>query len=91
MREKGPRVLSLITVGLIIYFAYVIVSQQQTISEKSDKLKECQAKIQEETTTNKQLKVEKENSRSDEFIEKIAREKLGMVKQNERVFVDIDK
>jgi len=26
---------------------------------------------------------------SDEYVEKIAREKLGMVKKNERVYVDI--
>ncbi|MGI6668326.1 MAG: septum formation initiator family protein [Acetivibrionales bacterium] len=40
---------------------------------------------------NEELKREQEMIQSDEYKEKVAREKLGMVKKNERVFVDIGK
>ena len=38
---------------------------------------------------NKELNKQKEMINSDEYIEKVAREKLGMVKKGERVFVDV--
>ena len=40
---------------------------------------------------NEELKKMKENINSDEYIEQIAREKLGMYYPNERVYIDVEK
>jgi cell division protein FtsB len=50
-----------------------------------------QAKIKEEEKNMEELKKQKDIINSDEYIEKIAREKLGMVKKGEKIFVDVNK
>jgi len=45
-------------------------------------------KIEEETKENAKLLEQKEYSESDLYIEKIAREKLGLVKEDEIVFME---
>ena len=47
--------------------------------------------IAQEKQRNAELLEEKENINSTEFIEEIARDKLGMYLPNERVYIDISK
>jgi cell division protein FtsB len=47
-----------------------------------------EAKIEEEKKENQELKKQKGMINTDEYLEKMAREKLGMVKKNERIFID---
>jgi cell division protein FtsB len=67
------------------------VNQQRIIFDKNLELSRLEEKIAEEKTVNEELKKESEIIQDDEYIEKIAREKLGMVKKNERIYVDIGK
>jgi cell division protein FtsB len=67
------------------------VNQQRIIFNKNLELSRLEEKIAEEKTVNEELKKESEIIQDDEYIEKIAREKLGMVKKNERIYVDIGK
>jgi cell division protein FtsB len=76
-------------IALLAYFAYLAVGQQKLISEKNAELKRIQAKIQDETEVNEELNKVRESINSDEYIEKVAREKLNMVKNGEKVFVDV--
>ena len=46
-------------------------------------------KIADAKLEQEQLKKELEKAKTDEYLEKMAREKLGLVKANERVFVDV--
>lgn len=75
--------------AIFLYLSYVAVGQQKLLNAKSIELSKVESKIDEETKTNEELKKEKEMIGSDEYQEKVARDKLGMVKANERVFVDI--
>lgn len=54
-------------------------------------MNQIEQRIQKEEELKQSLVAEKEALMSDESIERIAREKLGMVKDGEKVFVDINK
>ena len=79
----------------IIVWGVVLIRQQKNIIQYQKEIKELSTKInvaQDELDQNKQnLEQEKKNTDSLEYIEKLAREKLGMYLQNERVYVDSNK
>ena len=76
---------------LIAYLSFNLVSQQQLIETRNAELAAVEAKIAAENKRTETLLKEKDMLMSDESLEKIAREKLGMVKSGERVFVDINR
>lgn len=79
----------------IIVWGVVLIRQQKNIIQYQKEIKELSTKInvaQDELDQNKQnLEEEINKSNSPEYIEKVAREKLGMYLQNERVYVDSNK
>ena len=81
-------------IALIVWIV-MLIKQQINISHYRDDIKELSSKIevaQSELEQNKQnLEEEINKSNSPEYIEKVAREKLGMYLQNERVYVDSNK
>jgi cell division protein DivIC len=89
---KKGKLVKTITICLVVilaYFGYIAIGQQKVINQKQTEYDKLQAKIEDETKLNDDLKKEKESINSDEYVEKTAREKLNMVKGNERVYVDI--
>lgn len=80
-----------ILLAIFLYLSYTALGQQKLLNAKDLEMSKIEDKIKEETKTNEELKKEKEMINSDEYIEKVARDKLGMVKKDERVFVDIGK
>lgn len=92
MSKKKSSKLGLLALAVFfLYFAYVFVDQQKIIYNKEIEMQNIQEKISEESKQGEELKKQKEMLNSDEYIEKVAREKLGMVKEKERVFVDVNK
>ena len=79
-----------VLIGFIIYFIFVFFEQQKVLYAKNIEMNNIQAKIKEEMELNEELKKQKEMLATDEYIEKVAREKLGMVKPGERIFIDIN-
>ncbi len=73
------------------YVIYTLVSQQIKLKQRQDITTQYKEKINDAKLENEQLNKELENSKSDEYLEKMAREKLGLVKANDRVFVDVTK
>ena len=82
---------NLLIIAFIVWII-MLIKQQINISQYKDDIKVLEAKIEsakEELNQNKQnLEEEKANTNSPEYIEKLAREKLGMYLQNERVYID---
>ena len=76
----------------VIGWIIMLTKQQLSISEYKNEIKELSSKIEvaeEKLEQNKiDLEQEKINTKSPEYIEKLAREKLGMYLQNERVYID---
>ncbi len=65
------------------------VMLQPQITDNYDKITELKSQIEYEQKRAEEVDALKENVDSDEYIEKIAREKLGMIRKDEIVFVDV--
>lgn len=76
---------------LLAYVTYTFIHQKISLSQREDVAASYEKEINQAKLEQEQLKKELENSKSDEYLEKMAREKLGLVKANERVFVDVTK
>ena len=78
-------------IALVVWIV-MLVKQQISIRQYKDEIQVLSTKIEvaeDELNQNKDyLEEEEERTKSLEYIEKIAREKLGMYLQNERVYVD---
>ena len=74
----------------IIYFIYTFISQQKTLNSYAQERDVYNEDIETAQEEQNNLKEMKENINSDEYIEQIAREKLGMYYPNERVYIDIE-
>ncbi len=59
------------------------------IAANNEMAQKIQEDIDKENRRIEELDLALENAGTDEYIEKIAREKLGMIKANEIVFIDI--
>lgn len=89
--KKNKLLKNVFLIALIIWIV-MLIKQQINISQYKDDMKELSSKIEiaeNELNQNKQdLEQEKKNTDSLEYIEKLAREKLGMYLPNERVYID---
>ena len=83
-----PRV---IFCGLILYFVILLISQQFTFGRLSKEEKELEKEIVQAQQDHEALEAEKEASSTWEYIERVAREVLGLAKPDEKVFVDVKK
>lgn len=72
-----------------IYVIYTFISQQKTLNVYKEEEETYAKQIEQEQATNQELNQVKENVDSTEYIEDVAREKLGMYLPNERIFYDI--
>lgn len=77
--------------GISIYALYVVFTQQPIINEKLIKKEELVNSIKNQQEIQEELQEKIEGLTTEEYIEKVAREKLGLVKPGERIFVDINK
>ena len=81
-----------ILLGILgIYVASIFISQQKTLNSYQAEVASYDEKITEAQEEQQSLQDMKNNVNSDEYIEEIAREKLGMYLPNERVYIDTEK
>lgn len=80
-----------VSAAVVIYFGGTLISQQRTLNQKNNEIEALEQKIAEAAAETERLKTEVENLENPEYIEKIARERLGLIGPNERVFVDANK
>ena len=76
----------LVAVG---YVAVTLVHQQITMSQCKKVAQEYEEKIAQVEMEKQKLEDELEKAGTDEYLEKVAREEYGLVKPNERVYIDI--
>ena len=89
--KKSKLLRNAFLIALIVWIV-MLIKQQISIVQYKDDLKNLSSKIEvaeNELNQNKEnLEQEKQNIKSIDYIEKLAREKLGMYLQNERVYID---
>ncbi len=89
--KKKLKINRMIMIAVILYFIYVIISQQQTLNSLRQESATYEKQKVEATEETNRLKEVRNNLNSTEYIENVAREKLGMYLPNERVYIDITK
>lgn len=88
--KKKLRINRFIIIAVTIYFVCTIISQQHTLSSYEKEAATYETKIDQAKEETEELKNVKNNINSTEYIENVAREKLGMYLPNERVYIDIN-
>lgn len=73
--------------GFIIFFAFSYIRQSITMNRIQKEIDNKQLELDDVKQKNERLQdeVEKVNSDSSEYLEKLARERLGMIKPGEKV------
>lgn len=89
--KKKLKINRIVIIAVIAYFIYVMISQQQTLTAYDKEAATYTNQIEKANIKTEDLKETKNNINSTEYIENIAREKLGMYLPNERVYIDITK
>lgn len=88
---KNKLLKKLLIFAFIIYFVYTLIMQQKTLNSYSAEEAKYSNDIEVAQEEQDDLKSMKENINSNEYIEQIAREKLGMYYPNEKVYIDVEK
>ena len=73
--------------AICIYFAYTVFGQQLSLNELNRDLAQVEERLATARQANAALKAEKENLSEAEYIEKTAREELGMTKEGELPYI----
>ena len=72
-----------------VYAAFTLVSLQIQIGAKREEQQALQKQIEEQGLRNAEIEALLNSEENDEYIARIARDKLGYISPGERVFVDI--
>ncbi len=76
---------------LVLYMGYLFLAQQFDLVRLGKENDALDKKIAEAQATHDELTQEKEAAETPEYIERVAREKLGYMKPEEKVFIDSKK
>ncbi len=90
-RRKKSKMGLIIVLSLVVYFVYTFINQQGILADKQKSLDAFNDKYKKEMQLNNDLKKKKEIINSSQYAEDVARQELDMVKQGERIFVDVNK
>ncbi|WP_196592025.1 cell division protein FtsL [Pectinatus frisingensis] len=91
MKKRRFNIFIVITVAVIGYFIYVAVEQQIYINNITQERIAVDKQLAKAKKENAELKQEKEALEDPQYIEKIAREELGMTKKDEIPYVSSNK
>lgn len=77
--------------AMFLYVGYIFIQQQIRLHDLRMEGKEVTAEIEQKQQENEELTHIMDIMETDEYIEKVARQKLGFVKPDEQVFIDTSK
>lgn len=77
----------LVTLCVLIYGVYVIGDKAMTISQLNGDMDQARLRLEEAQRENQQLKDENASLSDDAYIEKLAREELGMTRKGEIPYI----
>lgn len=88
MKNKYSLLKKIVFILISIYAIVTFINQQKILNNYTSQVNTLKVEIAEAKERQEQLNSEKENVNSLEYIEALAREKLGMYMPNEKVYVD---
>ncbi len=86
INSKGFKIIC--SIFIVVYVAVTVYSQHSTIKESERILANYNEDIKEQEEIAREIDEEKSEIGTDEYIEKVARDKLGMCKEDEKIFID---
>jgi cell division protein FtsL len=93
-RQKKDFLLNPVVVIIITFIVVIAVfnfyQNMTKINQIETKISEIETQINAEKAKNEKLKNQIENSDNNEYIEEIAREKLGLVKPGEKLLIPVE-
>jgi cell division protein FtsL len=90
-KRKKSKIGVLIFLAIFSYFAYIIYKQEGILNKQRIEMASIQQNVEQQNKINEGLKKQKDELSTNENYEKIARDRLGMVKDGDKVFVDVNK
>jgi len=91
-KNKNNSIYRLLGIVIGVAFSFMLIKgimQQPQITQNEAAIADLQEKIDYEKKRIEEVEELKTKVDTDEYIEKVAREKLGMIKRDEIVFIDI--
>ncbi|MCJ7687933.1 MAG: septum formation initiator family protein [Clostridiaceae bacterium] len=86
--KKKFSIKTVILAFALVYVFYVLIQQQITMVRQKKDIQKYNVELQRKTEENKLLQDEVELSKTDKYLEKLAREILGLVKEGETPVMD---
>ena len=80
---------AVLVLAVCVYVAVILIRQRVALAKCGKVAEEYKDKISAAQLEQQRLEDELKQAGTDEYLERIARDKLGLVKANERVFIDI--
>lgn len=88
-KRKRRIVLIVAVIAITIYVGISMVFITNSYREKNQEIQQVQQQIDEQTVLNQEYQEMIDQGVDDEYIQKLAREKLGLVYPDERVYIDM--
>ena len=80
-----------VAIAFVVYFAYTFFDQQVKINRYNSQIEMYNQELEAKQNLVEYYNTQSENITSDEYIESVARERLGLVKPYETIYVDANK
>ena len=90
-RKKSLNIVHIVAIVFLAYFGYTFFDQQIKLDKYDSQIAMYQKEIDSKKNLIEYYNNQNENITSDEYIESVARDKLGLVKPYEKVYVDANK
>lgn len=88
-KRKRRIVVIVAVIAVTIYVGISMVFITNSYREKNQEIQQVQQQIDEQTVLNQEYQEMIDQGVDDEYIQKLAREKLGLVYPDERVYIDM--
>lgn len=88
-KAKKSLILRVLVFVFLVYSAIMLVDMQVNIAQNKQNLEELSLRRESMRLANKEIERELEGGVDQDYIERIAREKLDFVDPDEQVFIDI--
>ncbi len=90
-RRKSLNIVHIVSILFLAYFVYTFFDQQLKLDKYDSQIAMYQKEIEAKQNLVEYYNNQNANITTDEYIESVAREKLGLVKPYEKVYVDANK
>lgn len=90
-RKKNINIIHIAVFLFFVYFIYTMFDQQIKINNYNSQIEMYESDIKAKNDLVEYYSEQSQNIQSDEYIESVAREKLGYVKPYEKIFVDANR